>query len=79
MAYDYLPPDGALSRLYKNEAFIEFLRVVLDQPVLFRLEDPFGACSINLFKPGKYWPMKVIAHDLLSTYTIRMHDQRMGS
>ena len=53
VAYDYLPSNGVLSRLYQNDAFIEFLRDVLGLPALYRLEDPFGACSINLFKPGK--------------------------
>ena len=53
VAYDYLPLNGVLSRLYQNDAFIEFLRDVLGLPALYRLEDPFGACSINLFKPGK--------------------------
>lgn len=49
-----MPKDGVLSGLYENDAFIEFLKDVLGLPVLYRLEDPFGACSINLFKPGKY-------------------------
>lgn len=49
-----MPKDGVLSQLYENDTFIEFLKDVLGLPVLYRLEDPFGACSINLFKPGKY-------------------------
>jgi len=52
VAYDCLPKSGVLARLYETDAFVEFLKDVLDQPVLYRLEDPFGACSINLFKPG---------------------------
>ena len=53
VAYDFLPANGVLSRLYQTDAFVEFLRDVLGLPALYRLEDPFGACSINLFKPGK--------------------------
>ena len=58
VAYDYLPVTGVLSRLYQNDVFIEFLRDVLGLPALYRLEDPFGACSINLFKPGKQFLIK---------------------
>ena len=53
VAYDFLPANGVLSRLYQTDAFVEFLRDVLGLPALYRLEDPFGACSINLFKQGK--------------------------
>ena len=52
IAYDYLPKNGVLSRLYKNGVFVEFLRDVLEQPVLYCIEDPFGACATNVSKPG---------------------------
>ena len=52
IAYDYLPKNGVLSRLYNNNVFVEFLRDVLEQPELYRIEDPFGACATNVSKPG---------------------------
>ena len=67
VAYDYLPVTGVLSRLYQNDVFIEFLRDVLGLPALYRLEDPFGACSINLFKPGKQF---LIEHSGLNSEKI---------
>ena len=33
-------------------SFREFLRLVLGVDKLFRLEDPLGALSVNIFQPG---------------------------
>ena len=48
-AYDEV--QGPLRRLYEYDGLVEFLRAVLDQP-LYRLADPLGACSVNIFRPG---------------------------
>ena len=53
MAYDNISEESSLRRLYNNNNFRRFLRRILDLPVLYRLADPLGACSINIFKPGK--------------------------
>jgi len=52
VAYDLLPPDSLLRRLYDWDNLIEFVRLVLDRPALYRLADPLGALSINVFRPG---------------------------
>ncbi len=52
VAYDLLPAASPLRRLYAWDNLIEFVRLVLDRPTLYRLADPLGALSINVFKPG---------------------------
>ncbi|XP_023331669.1 uncharacterized protein LOC111703835 isoform X2 [Eurytemora carolleeae] len=52
LAYDMLDPEGPLSTLYRDDNFREFLRLVLGVDKLFRLEDPLGALSVNIFQPG---------------------------
>ena len=51
-AYDELDEGGALKRLYQYDAFVQFVGAVTSQPRLYRLADPLGACSINVFRPG---------------------------
>ena len=52
VAYDLLPADSPLRRLYGWDNLLEFVRLVLGRPALYRLADPLGALSINVFKPG---------------------------
>ena len=51
-AYDELDEGGALKRLYQYDEFVQFVGAVTSQPRLYRLADPLGACSINVFRPG---------------------------
>jgi hypothetical protein len=52
IAYDLLPHDSPLRRLYNWDNLLGFVRQVLGRPALYRLADPLGALSINVFKPG---------------------------
>jgi hypothetical protein len=52
VAYDLLLAGSPLRRLYEWDNLIEFVRLVLDRPALYRLADPLGALSINVFEPG---------------------------
>lgn len=54
LAYDYISEENSLRRIYNSENFRRLLRRILDLPALHRLADPLGACSINVFKPGKF-------------------------
>jgi len=54
LAYDYISHDSALRTLYNCQDFCEFLRRVLDQPSLYQIVDPLGACSINIFREGDH-------------------------
>lgn len=52
IAYDLLPQDSDLRRLYNWDTLLDFLCRVLGRDELYRLADPLGALSINVFKPG---------------------------
>jgi hypothetical protein len=52
IAYDLLPAESPLRRLYNWDNLLEFVRQVLGRPALYRLADPLGALSINVFRPG---------------------------
>ena len=52
LAYDKLSSQGPLLSLYNSEPFRLFLAQVLELDHFYRLEDPLGAASINIFPPG---------------------------
>ena len=52
LAYDKLSRQGPLLSLYNSEPFRAFLSRVLGLDQFYRLEDPLGAASINIFPPG---------------------------
>jgi len=52
VAFDRLPADGPLRRLYGWDAMTDFVGAVLDRSPFYRLADPLGAVSINVFRPG---------------------------
>ncbi len=52
IAYDLIPADTALKRLYLWEPLRDFIRCVLGKDRLYRFADPLGACSINVFGAG---------------------------
>ena len=52
LAFDLLHKNGPLLSLYNNDHFTSFLAQVLGLDSFYRLEDPLGAASINIFPPG---------------------------
>lgn len=52
VAYDYLESNCALNQLYTWDPLKDFIGHVLGKRRLYRLADPFGACSINVFVDG---------------------------
>ncbi|MGI9408032.1 MAG: HalD/BesD family halogenase [Hyphomicrobiaceae bacterium] len=52
VAYDLIPDDAVLRRLYLWDPLRDFIGAVLGKPELHRFADPFGACSINVFRDG---------------------------
>jgi hypothetical protein len=57
VAYDLLPRDGVLPSLYKCDALVDFVSDVCfgagnSENKLYRLADPLGACTINVFHEG---------------------------
>ena len=52
IAYDLLPRNGVLCRMYQWEPLTRFIGDVLGHKSFYRSIDPLGALSINVFKPG---------------------------
>ena len=52
VAYDQIPGEAALKRLYLWDPLRDFIGSVLGKPKLHRFADIMGACSINVFKDG---------------------------
>lgn len=52
IAYDHIPADAALRRLYESDDLTRFITAVLDKPVLYRSADPLDALQITAFHPG---------------------------
>lgn len=52
VAYDLIPQDALLNRLYQWDPLKDFIGHVLDKKPFYRFADPFGACSVNVFVEG---------------------------
>ncbi|TWP33024.1 HalD/BesD family halogenase [Leekyejoonella antrihumi] len=52
IAYDYIPSDAPLRRLYESDDLTAFIAAVLEKPVLYRSADPLDALQITTFNPG---------------------------
>jgi hypothetical protein len=52
IAYDYIPQDAPLRRLYASDDLMHFIAAVLQKPVLFRSADPLDALQITLMGDG---------------------------
>ncbi len=52
IAYDLLPQGGALVSMYRWDNLTRFIGDVLAIDDFYRLADPLGALSINVFGPG---------------------------
>lgn len=50
IAYDYLPTNASLRRLYEWTPLKKFIAAVLDKSTLYHFADPLGACSVNVFR-----------------------------
>ena len=52
VAYDLIPEQAALKKLYQWDPLRDFIGKVLGKPRLYRFGDIMGACSINVFRDG---------------------------
>jgi alkylated DNA repair dioxygenase AlkB len=52
IAYDYIPQDAPIRRLYESDDLTRFIAAVLDKPVLFRSADPLDALQVTTFNAG---------------------------
>lgn len=53
IAYDYIPVDAPLRRLYESDDLTQFIAAVLEKPELYRSADPLDALQITSFHPGE--------------------------
>lgn len=53
IAYDQIPADAPMRRLYESDDLTNFIATVLDKPVLHRSADPLDALQVTLFHPGE--------------------------
>ena len=53
IAYDHIPADAPLRRLYESDDLAAFIAAVLRKPVLYRSADPLDALQITTFRPGE--------------------------
>ena len=53
IAYDHIPEDAPLRRLYESDDLTRFIAAVLEKPVLYRSADPLDALQITRFHPGE--------------------------
>jgi hypothetical protein len=52
VAWDRIPPQSAINRLYMWDGLTDFLRSVLGKDVLFRSADPLAACNLAFIGEG---------------------------
>lgn len=53
IAYDFIPAQAPIRRLYESDDLTAFIAAVLDKPVLHRSADPLDALQITAFHPGE--------------------------
>jgi hypothetical protein len=53
IAYDYIPADAPMRRLYESDDLTEFVAAVLGKGRLYRSADPLDALQMTTFYPGE--------------------------
>ncbi|HUK09166.1 MAG TPA: hypothetical protein VLX09_14925 [Stellaceae bacterium] len=53
IAYDLIPPDALVRRLYEWDGLVEFLAAALGKDKLFRYADPLGGLNIASMRAGE--------------------------
>jgi hypothetical protein len=52
VAYDLFPAESLQRALYQWDPLMEFFRVLLGEPALYRYADPFGALNLSVMRAG---------------------------
>jgi alkylated DNA repair dioxygenase AlkB len=53
IAYDHIPGDAPMRRLYESDDLTAFIAAALEKPVLYRSADPLDALQVTTFHPGE--------------------------
>ena len=75
VAYDKIASDSSLNHLYLWDPLKDFIGYVLDKQNFYRLADPFGACSINVFVDGGEHGWHFDESDFTVTLMLQKPDQ----
>lgn len=54
LAYDLVPPEHLVRRLYEDDTLLRFVAAVLGEPRLFRYADPLGALNVTVMADGDH-------------------------
>lgn len=71
VAYDQIPPDALLRRLYEWDTLMEFLGDALGKEKLYRYADPMGALNIAVMKEGDYLRWHFDQTDFVTTILLQ--------
>lgn len=52
IAFDYIPEDAPMRRLYESDDLTDFIAAVLEKPALYRSADPLDALQVTRMGPG---------------------------
>lgn len=71
LAYDQIPQDSDLRRLYDWPALMNFLAACLSLPVLHRYADPLAAATVNIMDPGDAFPWHFDTNDFTTSLVLQ--------
>ena len=75
IAYDELERQGPLYQLYNDERFVEFVKNVTNKKEMYRLGDPLGACTVNVFRPGGFHAWHFDEAEFTTTLCLQQSEQ----
>lgn len=75
IAYDLVPKDDLVRRLYESDELLEFVAAVLGEPELHRYADPFGALNISVMDEGDHLGWHFDMADFVVSLAIRASDE----
>ena len=75
VAYDELDRRGPLYQLYNSSVFLKFVKDVTHKEQLYRLADPLGACTVNVFRPGWFHAWHFDESEYTTTLCLQQSDQ----
>jgi hypothetical protein len=75
IAYDYIPADAPMRRLYESDDLTRFIAAVLGKPALYRSADPLDALQVTTFRAGD----ELVCHFDRSEFSVTVMYQQAES
>ena len=75
VGYDQFPTQNLLRQIYEWEAFIEFIREIVELKALYRYADPMGALNLSVMKDGDYLRWHFDQSDFVTSLSVRNAEQ----